>query len=87
MAKARVWHVEVIQDEGGAFPINRGYATDTKASAEQWLKLRLKTLATPDRYGHYPYSGDGKGGPVKVLKTRIYSKWEEQNKPTYIYDY
>lgn len=85
MAKVRVWKVDVIQDEGGAFPINRGYIAETKAAAERWLKMTLKYLATPDAYGNYPYGGHGR--PVKVISTRIYSQWEEQNRPTYIYDY
>lgn len=84
MAKKRVWKVEVIQDEGGMFPITRGCTTDTKEAAEKWLKWNLKYIATPDPYGNYPYGGRQ---PVKVLKTRIRSVWEEQNVPRYILDY
>ena len=84
MAKKRVWKVDVIQDEGGAFPINRGYTTDTRDSAERWLESDLKWLATPDPYGNYPYTGRR---PVKVLSTRIHAEWEEQNRTKYIWDY
>lgn len=89
MAKRRrVWNVEVLQDEGLRFPINRGCrGFETKALAEAWLERNLKHLATPDRYGVYPYRGSNKEGPVKIVRTRIYSTWEAPEPPIYILDY
>ena len=89
MAKRRVWNVEIIQQEAGIpFPISRGIREmKSRTDGERWLKRELESRSKPDRYGNIPYGGDGKGGPVKIVSTRVYSTWPEPGRPTYILDY